>query len=53
MTWFDFAMALRPIFMVWVVLVVVVGLWWYCRPLRRRHLDEHGQIPLNDEQPQP
>ena len=50
MNWFDFAMAVRPIFMVWVVLLVVGGLCWYCRPLRRGHLDEHGRIPLNDDQ---
>jgi len=53
MTWFDLAMTLRPIFMVWVVLIVVLGLCWYCRPSRRSHFDEHGRIPLNDDQPLP
>ena len=51
MNWFDFAMALRPVFMVWVVLLVVGALAWYCRPRRRRLLDEYSRIPLNDDQP--
>ena len=51
MNWFDFAMSLRPIFMVWVVLLVVGVLGWYCRPRRSRLLDEYARIPLEDDLP--
>ncbi len=50
MNWFDFAMNLRPVFMVWVVLLVTGVLLWYCRPRRRRLLDEYSRIPLKDDQ---
>lgn len=53
MTWFDFAMSLRPAFMVWVVLLVTGILAGYCRPRRRRLLDEYARIPLKDDQPLP
>jgi len=49
MNWFDFAMSLRPIFMVWVVLLVTGLLLWYCRPQRRRQLEEYGRIPFNED----
>jgi len=51
MNWFDFAMGLRPIFMVWVVLLVTGVLVWYCRPRRRRLLDEYSRIPFKDDLP--
>jgi len=50
MNWFDFAMTLRPIFMVWVVLLVTGLLVWYCRPKRRSELDRYGRIPFDDPQ---
>ncbi len=53
MNWFDFAMSLRPVFMVWVVLLVTGVLLWYCRPRRRPLLDEYSRIPLKDDQPLP
>jgi cbb3-type cytochrome oxidase subunit 3 len=53
MAWFDFAMSLRPYFMVWVVLVLAAILTWYCWPRRHAKFEEHGRIPLNDDQPLP
>ena len=50
MDWFHFAMSVRPFFMVWVVLVMVGIVVALCRPRRRRELDEHSRIPLNDDQ---
>ncbi len=50
MDWFHFAMSVRPFFMVWVALLMIGILVWFCWPTRRRQLDEHGRIPLNDDQ---
>jgi cbb3-type cytochrome oxidase subunit 3 len=50
MNWFNIAMDLRPFFMVWVVLLVTGVLLWYCRPHRRRLMDEYSRIPLKDDQ---
>jgi cbb3-type cytochrome oxidase subunit FixQ-like protein len=49
MSWWDFAMGLRPIFMVWVALLVSGLLLWYCRPRRSRLFDDYARIPLRDE----
>jgi cbb3-type cytochrome oxidase subunit 3 len=51
MDWFHFAMAVRPFFMVWVVVLMAGILFAFCRPRRRRELDEHSRIPFNDDQP--
>jgi cbb3-type cytochrome oxidase subunit 3 len=51
MDWFHFAMAVRPFFMVWIVVLMAGILFAFCRPRRRRELDEHSRIPFNDDQP--
>jgi len=49
MSWFDLAMAVRPLFMVWVAVAVTGLLLWYCRPGRGSVHERHSRIPLNDE----
>ena len=49
MNWFDLAMSVRPLFMVWVALTVTGLVLWYCRPGRGRLHEQHSRIPFNDD----
>jgi cbb3-type cytochrome oxidase subunit 3 len=49
MSWFHFAMDLRPWFLVWMAAIFVVIVIRAMSPSRRAHLEEAARIPLRDE----
>ena len=49
MSWFHFAMDLRPWFLVWIAAIFVAIVFWALSPSRRARLDDAARIPLRDE----
>ena len=51
MNWFDLAMTVRPLFLVWMAAIFVVIAWRALSPRRRKELQENAMIPLRDDTP--
>jgi cytochrome c oxidase cbb3-type subunit 4 len=41
--------ALRPYWVVWLMILFGAVLFWVFRPKNRKRFDEAGNIPLNDD----
>jgi cbb3-type cytochrome oxidase subunit 3 len=48
-SWFHFAMDLRPWFLVWVTAIFVAIVFRAFSPRRRERLEDAARIPLRDE----
>ena len=49
MNWFDLAMTVRPLFLVWIAAIFVVIAWRALSPRRRKEVQENAMIPLRDD----
>ncbi len=49
MGWFELAMTVRPLFLVWIGLIFVALAWRALSPRRRTQMRDHAMIPLRDD----
>lgn len=49
MSWSDVYEFLRSFWVVWLMVLFVAIVFWAYRPKRKSTMEEHGRIPLDDD----